>query len=109
MVEGLKTVIRENPVVLMTRGEVDDFHKFLLKNNVMAIPCKIGDKVWVIRNHRGTKKPHSGPVSEMYFTSDMQLAIVVKGIGRGAWGVKIFPTQEAAERALRKAEIDGRA
>lgn len=102
MVDRLRGVIEENPVVLLAPREIDRLLDYLQKNNVTALPCKRGDKAWVIRNHRGKKYPHQGVVSEMYFTADMQLAIVVRGCGRGVWGQKVFPTMEDAAQALRK-------
>lgn len=65
------------------------------------IPCKIGDSVWAIRNYKGVAHPQKGVVTDMYFSRDMRLCIVVKHIARGEWGKKIFPSQEAAEAALR--------
>lgn len=66
------------------------------------IPCKIGDTVYVIRNHHGTKKIHSGTVSQMFYVGEeMRLCIVVYKVGRGSWGKEIFPSYEEAERYLK--------
>ena len=62
----------------------------------IKLPCKIGDRVWCIRNYKGHKHPQDGIVSEMFFDDDMQLHIVVKYIGRGTWGKEIFATREDA-------------
>ena len=64
------------------------------------IPCKIGDTVWAIRNHSGTKVIRSGKVSEMYFIEKMRLCIVVKNISRGEWGKVVFATAEEARQAI---------
>ena len=72
----------------------------IIRNGVIPFPCNIGDTVYAIRNHRGEKYPHKGVVSEMYFTSDMSLMIVVKNIARGQWGKEVFRTEEEAEKAL---------
>ncbi len=68
--------------------------------NAVAPPCKIGDYVWAIRNRNGTIQPERGVVSEMYFTSDMQLRIVVKYIARGEWGKTVFATDKEAYAAI---------
>ena len=74
------------------------------KLRLFWLPCKIGDTVWCIRNFRGHKQPQKGIVHEMYFTKEMKLHIVVKYVGCGQWGEKIFPTREAAEEALKEKE-----
>ena len=63
---------------------------------VNPLPCKIGDKVWAIRNVHGVPKPQHGVVSDMLYTDDMRLSIVVRYIARGEWGKKIFGTLEEA-------------
>lgn len=60
------------------------------------VPCKIGDRVWAIRSYKGHKHPQDGIVSEMFFTKDMGLQIVVKHIARGEWGKTVFATREEA-------------
>lgn len=72
--------------------------------DAVELPCKIGDTVWCIRNFHGHKHAQEGIVSEMLFTKAMKLQIVVKYVGRGHWGEKIFPTREAAESAINKKE-----
>lgn len=72
--------------------------------NAIELPCNIGDTVWCIRNFHGHKHPQEGIVSEMNFTRDMKLQIVVKYVGCGHWGEKIFPTREEAEAAIKEKE-----
>jgi hypothetical protein len=70
-------------------------------------PCKIGDTVWCIRPYKGIKRPQKGIVSEMFFMGEsMELCIVVKKTGRGKWGEKIFPTEEAALNAIKEENND---
>lgn len=64
------------------------------------IPCRIGDQVWAIRNYKGVCHPQQGIVSELFFTPDMQLVIVVKHIARGEWGQAVFATKGEAEAAI---------
>ena len=71
----------------------------------VELPCKIGDKVWVSRRYKCHKRPRWGIVSEMFFTEDMELCIVVKGVARGKWGVDVFATYEEAEKQI---EINNR-
>ena len=68
--------------------------------DAVALPCKIGDTAWGIRCYRGALVPRQGKVSEMLFTADMKLSIVIKHICRGEWGKKVFATREEAERAI---------
>ena len=67
---------------------------------VNPVPVKIGDTAWVICNHKGNKKPKQGVVSEMYYTDDMSLCIVVKFVRRGTWGKEVFGTAEEAWEAI---------
>lgn len=65
------------------------------------IPCKIGDKVYAIRNYKGAPSIMSGKVSEMFFVGkEMELCIVVYHIVRGYWGKDIFDTYDKAEEYL---------
>lgn len=73
--------------------------------DAVELPCKIGDKVWIARRYKCHKRPRWGIVSEMFFTDDMELCIVVKGIARGKWGVDVFATYEEAEKQI---EINNR-
>lgn len=68
--------------------------------DAVEVPCKIGDKVWAIRNYNGIKHPQKGFVSDMLFTRDMRLQIVVKHIARGEWGKAVFATYEEAAEAI---------
>lgn len=65
-----------------------------------AVPCKIGDRVWAIRNYKGIKHPQEGIVNEMFYTQEMRLVIVVKHIARGEWGETVFGTYEKCQRAI---------
>lgn len=71
----------------------------------VELPCKNGDKVWIARRYKCHKRPRWGIVSEMFFTNDMELCIVVKGVARGKWGVDVFATYEEAEKQI---EINNR-
>ncbi len=87
---------------LTIRGPDKSFVKTEKAGRLEEPPCKIGDTAWVIRNFRGVKHPQRGFVSEMYYIDGMVLHIVVKHVGRGEWGKKVFPTREAAEAAILK-------
>lgn len=71
------------------------------QGKLVALPCKVGDEVWVIRNYKGTNVPLCGTVREMVYLEDMRLGIAVKHVGRGFWGVNIFATREEVEAALK--------
>jgi hypothetical protein len=68
--------------------------------DAVALPCKIGDYAYAIRNYKGHIHPKRGIVSDMYFIKGMKLCVVVHGIGRGEWGKEIFGTEEEAYRAI---------
>lgn len=70
--------------------------------DAVEIPCKIGDRVWAIRNFKGVKHAESGIVNDMLFTKEMKLQIVVKYVARGEWGKVVFATKEEAEAAIVK-------
>lgn len=70
--------------------------------NAVPVPCKIGDLVYGIRDYKGVPNVQKGFVSEMFFTKDMKLMIVIKYVCRGYWLDKVFPTYEAAEAAIRE-------
>lgn len=72
------------------------FQKKIDEGKIIELPCKIGDYVWAIRNFNGHKHPQRGVVSDMYFTRDMQLNIVVKYVARGKWGETVFATDAEA-------------
>jgi len=75
----------------------DDFKD---KTRFIEVPCKINDTVYGIKKYKGIWNVKKGIVSEMFFTRDMDLVIVVHHILRGRWGRTIFPTEEAAQQAL---------
>lgn len=68
--------------------------------DALLVPCKVGDLVWAIRNFKGVKHPQTGVVSDMYFTRDMRLQIVVKYVARGEWGKTVFATCEETMDAI---------
>ena len=74
--------------------------ELLPKAKAVALPCRIGDRVWAIRNYKGILHPQEGIVSDMYFSSNMELVICVKNIARGIWGKAVFATKEEAEAEI---------
>lgn len=72
------------------------------EDRLVALPCKIGDNAWVIRNVRGVKRAMFGVVAEMYFSQEMRLIVRVHGIGRGEVGKTVFLTFAEAMAATRK-------
>lgn len=68
------------------------------------LPCRIDDEMWAIRRYRGVLTAQKGFVSEMFFTKEMKLMIVVKHVARGVFGKTVFLTRESAEQALAKME-----
>lgn len=75
--------------------------------DAVELPCKIGDKVWAARRYKCHKRPRWGIVSEMFFTDDMELCIVVKGVARGKWGVDVFATYEEAQAEIERRDKNG--
>ena len=72
----------------------------IMEGLMISLPCKIGDRVYAIRNYKGVKHAQEGIVAEMFFTLEMKLHIVVKHVARGEWGKTVFATHEEAEAAL---------
>lgn len=66
----------------------------------VLLPCEIGDTMYGVRNYKGKKHIQSGIVSEMYYTKDMRLQIVLKYVCRGEFGRVIFLNKEDAEWRL---------
>lgn len=74
------------------------------QGKLIELPCKIGDTVYGTRRWHGTKIAKAGTVSEMFYTQEGKLMIVVKYVCRGYWGEKIFATLEEVEAALKGVE-----
>ena len=74
--------------------------------DAVEVPCKIGDFVWAVRNYKGHKHPQRGVVSDMYFSNDMRLQIVVKHVARGEWGKTVFATDKEAYDAIGERKCD---
>lgn len=72
------------------------------KSDSLNLPCKIGDRVYAVRNYKSKPVAQEGIVSDMFFTSDMRLCIVVRGICRGCWGETIFADKESAEKSIKE-------
>lgn len=77
------------------------------EGRLLALPCKVGDEVWGIRSpwHRPSVK--AGEVTEIYFTENMQMGVLVKGVGTCRWGLTAFLTQEEARAAVNKNTAEG--
>ena len=73
---------------------------------LIELPCKIGDTVYGIRRYHGIRIVQSGIVSEMYFSQENRLIIVIKNICRGYWGENIFGSFEEAKAALKERETE---
>ena len=71
---------------------------------LVDLPCKIGETMWCIRRCGSVERPRKGVVSDMYFSPEMKLIIVVKGIARGVLGEKVFLTRKDAEKAIKMRE-----
>jgi len=80
--------------------QMEGYHK--QSADVIAIPCKIGDTVYAIRRYNGERSVKQGKVSQMFFTDDMELCIVVAHIARGLWGKAIFGSEAEAWAMIEK-------
>ena len=70
--------------------------------NTYVFPCQVGDTVFGIRRAGQGLKVVSGPVTEIYFTDGMEMAIVLKGLCRGKWNETIFATRQEAEAEIER-------
>ncbi len=91
--------VRTKVINESNRGAENLCEVFVDRSRFIEMPCKEGEKVWVIRNHRGIHHPREGIVSNIYVT-DRGIGVGVKNIGRGIFGIKVFLTREEAEAAL---------
>ncbi len=66
------------------------------------LPCRIGDRAWIIRGCVGREYIRVGQIREMFYRNDMQLVVVVHGLGRGIIGESVYLSCEEAREALRK-------
>lgn len=73
---------------------------------LIELPCKIGDTVYGIRRYHGIRIVQSGIVSEMYFSQENRLIIVINHICRGYWGENIFGSFKEAKAALKERESE---
>lgn len=73
----------------------------------VAIPCKVGDEVWCVRDARVYNKPVKGTVTEIYFRDKMDMCIVVRCLCRGRWGERVFATEQEAQAAIDRRVNDG--
>ena len=64
------------------------------------VKFKRGEKAWCIRLYHSRKTASQGIISEIFFDRDMDIVYVVKGIGRGRFGEKVFKTKEEADRKI---------
>ena len=65
-----------------------------------AVPCRIGDMVFVLKPYADQYLLKSGRVSQMYYDDErMNLVICVKHIMRGLWGRDVFATEAEAREA----------
>ena len=87
---------------------LDSIEDVIAANPVCELPCKIGDFAWAIRHYKGVPHPQQGRVTEMFFTKDMKLHIVISHIARGEWGKAVFGTEEEARRAIEKEKAEVR-
>ena len=68
--------------------------------DAIALPCKVGDEVWCIRDTKVYQKPVKGTVTEIYFRDNMDMCIVVRRLCRGRWGERVFATEQEAQAAI---------
>ena len=87
---------------------LDAIEDVVSSTTLCEIPCKLGDFVWAIRCYHGVPHAQQGKVTEMLFTKDMKLQIVVSHISRGQWMEKVFPTRELAEQKIEEMKTEVR-
>lgn len=76
--------------------------------DAIALPCKVGDEVWCVRDTRVYNKPVKGVVTEIYFRDNMDMCIVVRRLCRGRWGERVFATEQEAQAAIDRRVNDGK-
>lgn len=71
-----------------------------MRIDTVLLPCRIGDTMYGIRCFHGVPSIQKGEVSEMFYSKEMDLIIVLKYVCRGKLGSKIFHTYEEASKYL---------
>ena len=79
--------------------------------SMVELPCRIGDRLWGVRkivakDGKVTRYIKEGEVTQMLFTPEMDLMLVLRKIGHRKFGVDAFYTREEAEKALKEAECE---
>lgn len=94
--EKLISLLEELPEQdrLRAMGVYDVIGSLEEETGVVEVPLRMGDEAFVLRSFHGHFVPKKGRVSEMYFTDNMQVCYILKGVGRGLYGSKVFKTEE---------------
>ena len=102
-----------NEAVFVEGSECDKFNQNAMKTptaDVVRLPCRIGDKLWsfrkAVKNGKVTRYEKEGEVVQMLFSPNMELMVVLRGIGHRKVGESAFYTREEVERFLKEAEHD---
>lgn len=95
----------KNDICLFAADRDNNNCKSFVDKDGQALPCKIGDKVWAIRQIGGVWHKRQTKVSQMYYSGvEMNLVIVVPNFTQGLWGDKIFATEHDADIAINEKE-----
>ena len=91
----------------LTEKETD----YLLENGVIAPPCKVGDKVYIIDEGDEGTEPYildvtitviGYDIGGFWITMDLPLGLKMSShIGESSFGKTVFLTREEAEQALK--------
>ena len=79
------------------------------RSRYKEVPCKFGDKAWLIKKTRDGSDFYikSGEISMLYYNSDMELIVTVHALGRGRIGKAVFLSRAAAEKAVEERRACG--
>lgn len=72
------------------------------EENGLIPKCDIGDSAYFLRTFRGTYHVKKGIVADLYYNKQMKLCAVIKGLGRGMFGDKVFIDLEEANKKCRE-------
>lgn len=94
----------------------EDVADYLLKNGVIAPPCKIGDKIWLVFSPKHPANPADKGKWFMIEDGVQRIIFGAKGLSIETWNVgtipekeinkQLFFTKEEAEKALAEKESD---
>ena len=109
MIDKLAELLKWTPDIEVKNGDYYEVAKWLVENNVIVPPCKVGDKVWELyTQYNGNVRIREGKISMLTQKADKSWKARIT-VNSSVWdfkvddiGIRYFLTKEEAERELEK-------